>query len=269
MKVRIDQLLVNRNLFDSKKKAQSAIISGIVKVENKIIYKPGTLIDEKKEIIITKELSKYVSRGGIKLEKAIIEFSLEIKDKIFLDIGASTGGFTDCLLKNGAKKVYAIDVGYGQLDWSLRNNEKVVVFEKTNARYLKPQDLYKNEKEKANGSVIDVSFISLEKIIPNIVNLLDKDFFIVALIKPQFEAGREKVKKGIVINEQVHKEVITKFVDFVNSLNLKLLGITFSPIKGPSGNIEFLAYISNKGENKTFDIDKLINLSYENLNKNN
>lgn len=263
MKIRIDQLLVDKNFFDSRKKAQSAIIAGIVKVENKIIDKAGTLVDSEKEIIITKELNRYVSRGGLKLEKAINEFSFEIKDKVFLDIGASTGGFTDCLLRNGAKKVYAVDVGYGQLDWSLRNNEKVVVFERTNARYLKPEDLYKNNEEKANGCVIDASFISLEKIIPNMINLLDENFFIICLIKPQFEAGREKIKKGVVVDKEVHKEVISKFISFIETLNLKLLGLTFSPIKGPSGNIEFLAHISNTGENKIFNIPKLVDLCQE------
>lgn len=251
-KVRLDSLLIEQKFFDSKQKAQAAIMSKIVKVNDKIIDKPGTMIKPESIITLTQELeSKYVSRGGFKLEKAIKEFNADIKDKIFLDIGASTGGFTDCLLKHGAKYVYSIDVGYGQIDWSIRQNENVKVIERCNARYLKPEELYIENAEKADGAVIDVSFISLEKIIPNLLTLLKKHFFILALVKPQFEAGKEKLKKGVVTDSNIHEQVLNNFVEFIKSLNINdentinIQDISYSPIKGPSGNIEFLVYINS------------------------
>ncbi|MBC7474245.1 MAG: TlyA family RNA methyltransferase [Candidatus Sericytochromatia bacterium] len=243
-KLRLDLLIIEKNLFDSRQKAQAAIMEGIVMVGNKIINKPGTLINQDEEITLTRPLEeKYVSRGGLKLEKAIIDFKPEIKDKIFLDIGASTGGFTDCLLQNEAKFVYAVDVGYGQIDWSIRQDPRVKVIERCNARYLEPEQLYQ-ESEKAQAAVIDVSFISLSKIIPNLMNLLTTDFFIMSLVKPQFEAGRDKVKKGIVLSPDTHEEVIFNLKKFLETINLKLNSLTYSPVKGPSGNIEFLAYIT-------------------------
>lgn len=244
-KIRLDTLLIDKNFFDSKQKAQAAVMGKIVKVNDKIIDKPGTMVKEDSVITLTAELdSKYVSRGGFKLEKAINEFQPTITDNIFLDIGASTGGFTDCLLKNGAQFVYAIDVGYGQIDWSIRQNEKVKVVERCNARHLKNEELYTENQPKANAAVMDVSFISIEKIIPNLIEqLLDKDFFIIALVKPQFEAGKENLKKGVVISADIHKKVLINFARFCEKNNLELKKITYSPIKGPSGNIEFLAYI--------------------------
>lgn len=267
MKKRLDVLLIEKNIFDSRQKAQSAIMSGIVKVGNKIIDKAGTLVKEDEIILLTEEFeSKYVSRGGFKLEKAIDTFKPEIKNKIFLDIGASTGGFTDCLLKNEASFVYSIDVGYGQIDWKIRTNEKVKVIERCNARYLKPEELYLNNEEKADGVVMDVSFISIMKIIPNLIDLLKEDFFIISLIKPQFEAGKGNLNKGVVISEDIHIKVIENINLFLNNINLYINKLTFSPIKGPSGNIEFLAFISkNNLENINNDFIKNIVLEAHKL----
>jgi 23S rRNA (cytidine1920-2'-O)/16S rRNA (cytidine1409-2'-O)-methyltransferase len=267
-KVRLDSLLIEQKFFESKQKAQAAIMSKIVKVNDKIVDKAGTMIKPDSIITLTQELeSKYVSRGGFKLEKAIQEFNCDVKDKIFLDIGASTGGFTDCLLKNGAKFVYSIDVGYGQIDWAIRQNEHVKVIERCNARYLKPEELYINQEEKADGAVIDVSFISLEKIIPNLITLLKDNFFIMSLVKPQFEAGKENLKKGVVISPNIHEQVLKNFADFLQSININLIDISYSPIKGPSGNIEFLAYInSNSFDPKIFDkIPEIVKKAHTNL----
>lgn len=267
-KVRLDSLLIEQKFFDSKQKAQAAIISKLVKVNDKIIDKAGTMIKPDSVITLVQDLeSKYVSRGGFKLEKALESFNCNVKDKIFLDIGASTGGFTDCLLKNGAKFVYSIDVGYGQIDWAIRQNEKVKVIERCNARYLKPEELYINNEEKADAAVIDVSFISLEKIIPNLLNLLKDEFFIIALVKPQFEAGKENLKKGVVISSSIHEQVLINFTKFLESINKRLVDIDFSPIKGPSGNIEFLAYINNESYNESVinKISEIVKESHNNL----
>jgi 23S rRNA (cytidine1920-2'-O)/16S rRNA (cytidine1409-2'-O)-methyltransferase len=261
-KERLDVLLLEKGLFDSRQKAQSAIISRIIQVDNKIIDKAGTLISPEAEIILLRAVEeKYVSRGGFKLEKALETFKPTVKDLTFLDIGASTGGFTDCLLKNGAKFVYAIDVGYGQIDWGIRQDPRVKVIERCNARYLTPEELYKNGEEKAQGCVIDVAFISLDKIIPNLLTLLADDFFIIALIKPQFEAGKGKVKKGVVIDKEIHKEVIENVATFLNTINLHLTELTYSPIKGPSGNIEFLGFIT-KNKNDAVNIENTVNLAH-------
>jgi 23S rRNA (cytidine1920-2'-O)/16S rRNA (cytidine1409-2'-O)-methyltransferase len=248
-KERLDLILIEKGFFESRQKAQSAIISGLVKVGNKIINKAGTLIKPEEEIVIIRPLEeKYVSRGGFKLEKALETFKPETENKIFLDIGASTGGFTDCLLQNKAKFVYAIDVGYGQIDWKIRQDPRVKVIERCNARYLTPEELYKEKTEKASGCVMDVSFISLDKIIPPIINLLDDDFYIISLVKPQFEAGREKVKKGVVTSPDTHLEVLENFQNMLTANNLSLAGLTYSPIKGPSGNMEFLAFVKKKSD---------------------
>lgn len=267
-KVRLDSLLIEQKFFETKQKAQAAIMSKIVKVNDKIIDKPGTMIKPDSIIVLTQELeSKYVSRGGFKLEKAINEFNIDVTNKIFLDIGASTGGFTDCLLKHNAKFVYAIDVGYGQIDWSVRQNQNVKVIERCNARYLKPEELYVDNHEKADGAVIDVSFISLEKIIPNLLTLLKNDFFIISLIKPQFEAGKENLKKGVVIDKEIHEMVLKNFLLFLKSLNINAENMSYSPIKGPSGNIEFLAYISsNPFEDSSIDkVHDLVKIAHESL----
>jgi len=242
-KERLDVLLVSKGLFESREKAKSSIMAGVVFVNDKKEDKPGVKVDVDSVIRIKENIHPYVSRGGLKLEKAIKTFGIVLKDKTAIDIGASTGGFTDCMLKNGAKKVFAIDVGYGQLAWELRNDERVVCMERTNIRYVKPEDL----GVLADFSSIDVSFISLKKVIPVAMNLTNDDGELLCLIKPQFEAGREKVgKHGVVRDKKVHEEVIKDIIDFCLKSGLKVRGLDFSPIKGPEGNIEYLVYLSKK-----------------------
>lgn len=255
-KERIDILLVKNGFFDSREKAQKNIIAGLVFVDNVRIDKPGAKVPVNSNIEVKGETIPYVSRGGLKLEKAVNEFSIDLKDKVAIDVGASTGGFTDCMLKNGAKKVYAVDVGYGQLAWVLRTDPRVVCMERTNIRFVKPEDI----DTKADFVSIDVSFISLKLVLPAVKQLLNLQGEVVCLIKPQFEAGREKVgKKGVVRDINVHKEVVKNIVDFAISIGFILKGLTFSPIKGPEGNIEYLAYFTNYGNIAIECIDKLIN----------
>lgn len=251
-KIRLDLALVERGLFDSRQEAQTAIMDGAVIVNKVKCTKSGTNVSNLDSIELRPGFvkQKYVSRGGLKLEKAIAEFKVSATDRICLDVGASTGGFTDCLLKNGAEKVYAIDVGYGQLDWSLRTNPKVIVRERVNARYLTREELY-GDKETgemapiADLAVIDCSFISLEKILPAVKDLLNPTRSeIVCLVKPQFEAGKDAVKKGVVRNLKVHTDVLNRIANFVSNLNLELTACTFSPIKGPKGNIEYLMLLT-------------------------
>lgn len=240
-KQRLDLALVNKGLVDSREKAKALIMAGQVKVDGKTIDKAGTNIEEKMKIELIGPLLPYVSRGGLKLEKAIAFFNIDLTNKIVADIGASTGGFTDCALQNGAVKVYSIDVGYGQLDWKLRNDPRVVNMERTNARYLKPADL----GEEVDFISIDVAFISLEKILPTSCQLLKDNGELIALIKPQFEAGKEKIgKKGVVKDPQTHLEVIKKIINAAQVLNFGVKGLTYSPIKGPEGNIEYLIYLT-------------------------
>ncbi|MDR1801308.1 MAG: TlyA family RNA methyltransferase [Lachnospiraceae bacterium] len=237
MKKRLDILVAERNTSLSREKAKALIMAGEVFVDGEREDKAGTTFDESVSIEIKSKALPFVSRGGLKLNKAFDEFGLDVSGKVCTDVGASTGGFTDCLLSHGAKKVYAIDVGYGQLDWKLRNDERVVCLEKTNIRYLDLTLL----KEPISFSSIDVSFISLTKVLPVVCSYLETDGEIVALIKPQFEAGREKVgKKGVVRDEGVHIEVLKKIISLAFSLELKIINIDFSPIKGPEGNIEYL-----------------------------
>lgn len=238
-KERIDILLVERGFFHTRQKAQSAIMAGVVYIDKVRIDKAGTKVAYSSNIEVKEDPIPYVSRGGLKLQKGLEIFKIPVEERIFLDIGASTGGFTDCLLQNRAKKVYAIDVGYGQLDWKLRTDSRVVVLERTNIRYLEPDAL----SDLAQGAVIDVSFISLKLVIPAVKRLLDHDSHIVALIKPQFEAGVDKVgKKGVVRQSDVHQEVLFEILKFVENEGLEVKGLTYSPIKGPEGNIEFLAH---------------------------
>lgn len=247
-KERLDILLVKNNLASSRELAKAFIMAGNVYVDGVKEEKAGTKVDINSDIIVKGEKMKYVSRGGYKLEKAISEFHLDLKEKICLDIGASTGGFTDCMLQNGAEKVYAIDVGYGQFDWKLRNDERVVCLEKTNVRYITQEQV----PEKADFASIDVSFISLTKVLPPVINILAENGQLICLIKPQFEAGREKVgKKGVVKDSFVHKEVILKIIDFAFENKLFIQNISFSPIKGPEGNIEYLIYLDKKQEGIT------------------
>ena len=244
-KERLDVLLVKKGLASSREKAKAIIMSGIVFVDGQREDKAGSTFDEKQEIIVKGKTLKYVSRGGLKLEKAMKNFDIVLKDKVCMDVGASTGGFTDCMLQNGGVKVYSIDVGYGQLDWKLRNDPRVVCMEKTNIRYVVPEDI----QEKPAFSSIDVSFISLTKVLGPVRNLLTEDGEIVCLIKPQFEAGREKVgKKGVVRDPAVHEEVIEKVRDFAMSISLEPCHLSFSPIKGPEGNIEYLLHLKKRLE---------------------
>ena len=243
VKKRLDVLLTERNLADSRSKAQAVIMSGLVYVDGQKADKPGVSYDETVEIEVRGAACPYVSRGGLKLEKALRDFGVKTEGCVCSDSGASTGGFTDCLLQHGAKKVFAIDVGYGQLDWKLRNDPRVVCMEKTNIRYVVPEDL----EGPAAFSSIDVSFISLTKVLPAVLGVMKEDGQLVCLIKPQFEAGREKVgKNGVVKDIAVHKEVILMIADYAMANGLGVMGLDFSPIKGPKGNIEYLIYLDKK-----------------------
>ena len=240
MKKRLDLLMVERALAPSREKAKAYIMSGDVYVDGQKEDKAGTMFQETVKIEVRGNTLPYVSRGGLKLEKAMNHFEVTLDGKVCMDVGASTGGFTDCMLQNGAVKVYSIDVGYGQLDWKLRNDPRVVCMEKTNIRYVVPEDL----QEPADFSSIDVSFISLTKVLLPVRNLLTENGEIVCLIKPQFEAGRGKVgKKGVVRDPKVHEEVIRKVISYASAIGLESRDLEFSPIKGPEGNIEYLLHL--------------------------
>lgn len=242
MKKRIDVLLVDQGYFDSREKAKRSIMAGLVFVDNQRCDKPGTEVKVDSKIEVKGNPIPYVSRGGLKLEKALKNFDLKLKDKVCMDIGASTGGFTDCMLQNGAKKVFSIDVGYGQLAWKLRQDERVVCMERSNIRYVTEEDL----GEKADFASIDVSFISLKLVLPKAKELLNIRGEIVALIKPQFEAGKEKVgKKGVVREKSTHIEVIEMVSKFALNNGFEILDLDFSPIKGPEGNIEYLIHLKS------------------------
>ncbi len=242
MKERLDVLLVNRNLARSREKAKAIIMSGIVFVDGQKEDKAGTTFEDTAVIEVRGSTLKYVSRGGLKLEKAMTHFGVELQDKICMDVGASTGGFTDCMLQNGAVKVYAVDVGHGQLDWKLRNDERVVCMEKTNIRYVTGEHV----PDRIQFASIDVSFISLTKVLGPVKALLTDDGQVVCLIKPQFEAGRDKVgRKGVVREKSTHLEVIEAVMVFARSIGFEILNLEYSPIKGPEGNIEYLLYLQN------------------------
>lgn len=246
-KIRLDIYLTQNGLAPSRERAKSMIMEGIVFVDNQKCDKAGEMIRENAVVEIRGNTLKYVSRGGLKLEKALKEFPIDLHDRIAMDIGASTGGFTDCMLQNGAKKVYAVDVGYGQLAWTLHNDDRVVNMERTNIRTLTKSDM----PETPDFASIDVSFISLRLVLPVVKELLSENGEITALIKPQFEAGREQVgKKGVVRDLSIHIDVIKNIVDFAKSIGLFAEGLQFSPIKGPEGNIEYLLYLKKTGENK-------------------
>ena len=238
-KIRLDQLLVNRSLVESKEKAQKLIYGGLVKVNEILSTKPGHKFNEDCKINI-KQKEKYVSRGGLKFEEAYNKFNLKIKNNICLDIGSSTGGFTDFMLQHKADRIYAVDCGTNQLHWTLRKNSKIIVMEKTNARYLSKKEI----PELVDLCTIDVSFISLKKILPSVINLINNNGVIVSLIKPQFEAGKDQIDKGgVVTNPIIHEKVINDIKDFgEKKLNLKWLDFCISPLKGPAGNKEFFAY---------------------------
>lgn len=269
MKERLDVLLVKRNLVASREKAKTTIMTGNVFVNGQREDKAGSAFAEDAAIEIRGQVMPYVSRGGFKLEKAMTEFGLALENKVCTDVGSSTGGFTDCMLQNGAARVYAIDVGRGQLDWKLRQDDRVICMEKTNIRYVTPEDL----PEAIDFSSIDVSFISLTKVLVPIRNYLKPDGEIVALIKPQFEAGREKVgKKGVVREANTHYDVVQKIIDFAKSVGFDIVDLTFSPIKGPEGNIEYLIYLKKSQEDGTvqkvpFDPRAVTDRAFEALTK--
>ncbi|MGG7058694.1 TlyA family RNA methyltransferase [Clostridium nigeriense] len=263
-KERLDILLVEKGIFTSRERAKTNIMAGKIFVDGQRVDKAGEKVSIDAEIIFKGQEIPYVSRGGLKLEKAIKEFGVYLKDKVCMDIGASTGGFTDCMLQNDAKKVFSVDVGYGQFAWKLRTDPRVVCMERTNIRYVTPEDI----GEKIDFASIDVSFISLKKIMPATLSLLSDIGEVVALIKPQFEAGKEKVgKKGVVRDINVHKEVVMNIVDSLQKENLNIISLSYSPIKGPEGNIEYLVYFSkDKNKESDFsmeDIEKVVNESHD------
>lgn len=269
MKERLDVLLVKRNLASSREKAKAIIMSGNVFVDGQREDKAGTSFSEEVQIEVRGHALPYVSRGGLKLEKAMKNFDVSMEGKVCTDVGSSTGGFTDCMLQNGAVKVFAIDVGHGQLDWKLRQDERVVCMEKTNIRYVQPEDL----GEPIDFSSIDVSFISLTKVLLPIRNYLKENGEIVALIKPQFEAGREKVgKKGVVREKSTHIEVIEKVTNYAVSIGFEVAALEFSPIKGPEGNIEYLVHLKKRPEEEariveSVDIRGTVDTAFDTLAK--
>ena len=262
-KKRLDVLLVERGLADSRQKAQAVIMAGQVYAGERRCDKAGQTLDEGTVVEVRGQAMPYVSRGGWKLEKAMSSFSITLNNKIAADIGASTGGFTDCMLKNGASKVYAVDVGYGQLAWAIRNDPRVVCLERTNARYLTREQI----PEPLDFASVDVSFISLGLILPALRPLLKDGGEVAALVKPQFEAGREKVgKKGVVRDPAVHLEVLEQFLRQAERSGFHVKGLDFSPIRGPEGNIEYLGYLCvGSGENKFDDLKELVSRSHEAL----
>ena len=269
MKERLDVLLVKRNLASSREKAKAIIMSGNVFVDGQREDKAGTSFSEEVQIEVRGHALPYVSRGGLKLEKAMKNFDVSMEGKVCTDVGSSTGGFTDCMLQNGAVKVFAIDVGHGQLDWKLRQDERVVCMEKTNIRYVQPEDL----GEPIDFSSIDVSFISLTKVLLPVYHLLKSGGEVVCLIKPQFEAGREKVgKKGVVRDAKVHQEVIEKVMEYAKSIGFAPQHLEFSPIKGPEGNIEYLLHIvktdtENPVKEQELSIQNVVALAHAELDK--
>ena len=263
MKIRLDQYLVQHGLTQSRERAKALIMSGIVFVNEQKVDKAGEMIKEDAKVEVRGHDIGYVSRGGLKLEKAMKTFPITLEGKICADIGASTGGFTDCMLQNGAARVYAVDVGYGQLDWKLRNDPRVVCLERTNARYLDHEQV----PDVLDFASIDVSFISLKLIFPALYNLLREGGEIACLIKPQFEAGPEKVgKKGVVRDPKVHLEVLENFLTHAKDNHFTVLGITYSPIRGPEGNIEYLGYLRKSVESDTIpDLAALVDASHSEL----
>lgn len=269
MKERLDKYLTDLGYFDSKSKAASAILAGHVKINDEYITKAGFQINLSKEYDIQVKSMPYVSRGGFKLKKALDTFPVKVNGRICLDAGASTGGFTDCLLQNGAKFVYAADVGYGQLDWKIRSDKRVKAIERTNLKICSFDDIYSENEPVADLLVSDLSFISLTKVLENLKKLLSPDFHeMICLIKPQFEAGKEKVEKGgVVKDKKVHTEVIENVINFAKNLGYTINGLTFSSIKGPSGNIEYLVWLSTENSNQSdYDIKIIVDSAFETLN---
>lgn len=264
-KIRLDQLVFERGLAESRERAKTSVMAGLVFVNGRRAYKPGTPVSEDAAVEVKGEAIPYVSRGGLKLEKALSVFGADVTGLVCIDCGASTGGFTDVLLKNGARLVYAVDVGYGQLAWSLRLDDRVRCMERTNIRYVTPDML----PETPSFAVMDLSFISVRMVLPVVRELIAEDACVICLIKPQFEAGREKVgKKGVVREKSTHLEVINEFLAFAPTAGFTVLGLEYSPIRGPEGNIEYLAYLQ-KGENAPAVIDaaSVVEASHNELEK--
>ena len=262
-KVRLDQLVFDLGFTESRERAKTTIMSGLVFVNGQRADKPGMPFAQDAQIEVRGEAIPFVSRGGFKLDKALKVFPIDPRDKVCIDCGASTGGFTDVLLQHGAAKVYAVDVGYGQLAWKLRVDPRVVNLERTNLRYVTHEQI----PETADLAVMDVSFISIRLVLPAVKELLKEDADIVCLIKPQFEAGREEVgKKGVVRDEAVHREVVQGILDFAPTIGLSVHGLDYSPIKGPEGNIEYICHMVNRtGEQAEIDVAALVARSHENL----
>ena len=261
-KKRLDVLLTDLGYVETRSKAQAVIMSGLVYVDGQKADKPGISYEETVQIEVRGAACPYVSRGGLKLEKALRDFGVKPTDYVCSDSGASTGGFTDCLLQQGAKKVFAIDVGYGQLDWKIRSDPRVVVMERTNIRYVTPDML----EEAPSLCVIDVSFISLKLVLPVVASLLTENGRVANLIKPQFEAGKGKVgKKGVVREPEIHLEVLAKYIENAHDAGFKVRNVTFSPIKGPEGNIEFLGYLAKEGEENIPDLAEVVRQAHEEL----
>ena len=259
MKERLDIYLTENGYAESREKAKSIIMEGIVYINNQKAMKAGDMVADKDTVEVRGNTLKYVSRGGLKLEKAMTNFDLTLKGKVCMDVGASTGGFTDCMLQNGASKVYCVDVGYGQLAWKLRQDERVRNMERTNIRYVTQSDI----DEKLDFASIDVAFISLKLVLPVVYNLLKDDGEVVALIKPQFEAGREKVgKKGVVRDKNVHIEVIENVLEFTRSFGFNVSQVTYSLIKGPEGNIEYLMHITKLGADNEINVVDIVENSH-------
>ncbi|MEO1814023.1 MAG: TlyA family RNA methyltransferase [Acetobacterium sp.] len=268
MKERLDKLLVNLNYFDTRERAKKAIMAGLVQVNDQVKDKAGDLVDTEATILVKGSDMPYVSRGGLKLEKGLAVFDLAVAGKTFIDVGSSTGGFTDCLLQNGAEKVYAVDVGYGQLDWKLRNDPRVVSMERTNFRYLTAENI----TEMVDGTVMDVSFISITKLIPAIKLFMKPGARGIWLIKPQFEAGRERIgKNGVIRDKKVHETILFEVMTAIENQGFLIKGLDFSPIQGPKGNIEFLVFVENTEpeieENWTALIHQVVTIAHESCKK--
>ena len=268
MKERLDVLLVQRGLAESREKAKTIIMSGDVFVKGNREDKAGSMFDVDAEITVKGNTLKYVSRGGLKLEKAMEVYPIDLKGKVCMDIGSSTGGFTDCMLQNGARKVYSVDVGYGQLAWKLRTDERVKVVERVNVKICFDYEIYDPNDERPDFCAADLSFISVTKVLENLRTLMIPDNIqIVTLIKPQFEAGKEEVgKNGVVKDKNIHIKVISKVINYAQELGLTAINLTESPIKGPAGNIEYLLLLSDKGEKEAFDVEKIVGEAFEKLN---
>lgn len=268
MKERLDKILFDLGYFETKSKAQAAIMAGNVKINGEKITKAGYQLEYSEDLSIDVQSMPYVSRGGYKLAKAIKEFNLNLKDRVCLDAGASTGGFTDCMLQNGAKKVYAVDVGYGQLAWKLRTDKRVKVVERVNVKICFDYEIYDKDDELPDFCTTDLSFISVTKVLENIKTLIrQEDFLIVSLIKPQFEAGKDEVgKNGVVRDKDIHIKVIKKVIDYAKELDMFALNLTYSPIKGPAGNIEYLVLLSDKQDFQTdFSVEEIVSRAFEKM----